>query len=425
MKKLLAILLFLCMITPAVAAETKISFEVDKLVFMSGEKAFVKVLASDTAEADRVITITDNHKNTHEVVIPAGQNYGELDVSYELSAKGLSTTYTIAKSENYTRSKYTCQVTARAATMYTFYNEVYQTFTGRELAFKLYIAHPERLPDGAKIELRDEMGHVLESFTHSQKRTGKSFTFMTDDSWIPGKRVSVWVDGREQADDEALLAVGITGGKSIYGVRREDNKIAYTMDCGSSADNVPYILDLLDEFDLKITFFVTGQFAKNNRELVTEMAARGHEIGNHSWSHPSFYMLKGDEMLSQLKRTNDLIEELTGQHNFLFRPPKGDCNGQIRAVVNAAGYEVIRWTHEAYDSRKEASRETSFKHTTKDMVGGSIILSHVDADCTVAALPDILSFYRDNGFEVVKVSELLHTGKTATDENGLQYQVSP
>jgi len=150
------------------------------------------------------------------------------------------------------------------------------------------------VPADTKIELRDELGNVLKSFTHSQKRTGQSFTFTTDDSWIPGKRVSVWVEGREQADDEALLAVGITGGKSIYGVRREDNKIAYTMDCGSSADNVPYILDLLDEFDLKITFFVTGQFAKNNRELVSEMAARGHEIGNHSWSHPSFYDLKGD-----------------------------------------------------------------------------------------------------------------------------------
>ena len=278
---------------------------------------------------------------------------------------------------------------------------------------------------GTKIELRDENGTVLETIEHNQKRTGYSFSWMTDDSWRPGKWVSLWVDGREVPDARALLAVGVTGSKSIYGVKRDDNKLAFTMDCGAGSDNLPYILDVLDEFGLKITFFVTGQFAKNNPDYIKEMAARGHEIGNHSWSHPSFYELTGEEMLSQLNRTSDLVEELTGQRPNLFRPPEGNCNSKIRAIVNAAGYEVIRWTHESYDARKEASEKNSLKYSTKDVTGGSIILTHIDADCTAAVLKDIFTWYRDNGFEVVKVSELLHTGETATDENGLQYQVQP
>ena len=424
MKKLLAIILLLCMLTPSVTAEApKVSFEVEKLTFMSGETASVKVLISDVAETDRTVKITDNRKNTYEVVIPAGQSYGELDVSFELSASGRSTTYTIAKSEEYTRGKFTCAVTARAATMYSFANGVYQTYVGRDMAIKVRIANPERLVAGTKIELRDEFGTVLETIEHNQKRTGYSFSWTTDDSWRPGKWVSLWVEGREQPDATALLAVGLTGSKSIYGVKRDDKKISFTMDCGSGSDNLLYILDVLDEFGLKITFFVTGQFAKNNPELVKEMAARGHEIGNHSWSHPSFYDLTGEEMLSQLDRTSDLLEELTGQRPNLFRPPEGNCNGKIRAIVNAAGYEVIRWTHESYDARKEASEANSLKYSTKDVTGGSIILTHIDADCTAAVLRDIFTWYRDNGFEVVKVSELLHTGETLTDENGLQYQV--
>ncbi|MBQ4551948.1 MAG: polysaccharide deacetylase family protein [Clostridia bacterium] len=426
MKKLIAVVLLLCLLTPSVMAEgTKISFEVEKFTFMSGEKASVKVLASDVADHDRTIKITDNRKNTYEVVIPAGQNAGELDVSFELSASGRSTTYTIAKSDEYTRSKYTCAVTARAATVYSFANGVYQTYVGREMAIKVRIANPERMEAGTKIELRDEDGTVLETIEHNQKRTGYSFSWMTDDSWRPGKWVSLWVDGREVPDARALLAVGVTGSKSIYGVKRDDNKLAFTMDCGAGSDNLPYILDVLDEFGLKITFFVTGQFAKNNPDYIKEMAARGHEIGNHSWSHPSFYELTGEEMLSQLNRTSDLVEELTGQRPNLFRPPEGNCNSKIRAIVNAAGYEVIRWTHESYDARKEASEKNSLKYSTKDVTGGSIILTHIDADCTAAVLKDIFTWYRDNGFEVVKVSELLHTGETATDENGLQYQVQP
>lgn len=427
MKKLISVLLILCLMLPgAVADEIKVAFEVEKLVFRSGETASLKVVANAASDHDLKVKITDNRKNTYEVVIPAGQTEAELDVSYELSASGRSTTYTIAKSDAYARgSKYNCAVTARAATVYTFYTGVYQTYVGREMAIKIGIANPERLEAGTIVELRDSEGNVLKTIEHNQKRTSYSISWTTDDSWRPGKTVSVWVAGREKADDEALLAVGITTSKSIYGVKRDDKKMSFTMDCGSGSDNLPYILDVLDEYNLKITFFVTGQFAKNNPDLVKEMAARGHEIGNHSWSHPSFYDLTGEEMLSQLDRTSDLVEELTGQRPTLFRPPEGNCNGKIRAIVNAAGYEVIRWTHESYDARKEASEKNSFKYSTKDITGGSIVLTHIDADCTVAVLKDIFTWYRDNGFEVVKVSELLHTGETATDENGLQYPVNP
>ena len=428
MKKMLCALLMGLLVlwaSHALAAGGEIRFEVDKLTFQSGETAYVNVLAGEASDSDRTVVITDNRKNTYEVVIPAGETSAALDVSYELSASGRSTNYTIAKSDAYVRKNYTCAVTARGATVYSFGTGVYQTYVGRDMSIKVRIANPDRLPKGTVVELRDSEGNVLETISHNPGRTAYNFTWKTDDSWRPGKTVSLWVNGREQADSEALLAVGISGSKSIYGVKREDKKLSFTMDCGSGSDNLPYILDVLDEFGLKITFFVTGQFANNNQDMVKEIAARGHEIGNHSWSHPSYYDLSGEEMLSQLNRTSDLVEALTGQRTTLFRPPEGNCNSKIRAIVNAAGYEVIRWTHESYDARKEASQANSLKYSTKDVKGGSIILTHIDADCTVAVLRDIFTWYQENGFEVVKVSELLHQGETAVDENGLQYPVNP
>lgn len=409
----------------ALGEEINVSFETAALTYDSGSETALAFVASAAPESDLLLTVTDNRKNTYTVVLPAGQTRTEMPVASAASANGSKTVYTLQKGEGYARkAPYECAVTARAATVYSFANAVYQTYEGRDLTFKIRVANPDRLAADTQVTVRDEDGNVLETISHNPRRTGAySFTYKADGSWRPGKTLSVWVDGREQADSSALMAVGVTGTKSIYGVRRDDNRISFTMDCGSGADNLPYILDTLDQFGLKITFFVTGKFAEKNPDMVREMAARGHEIGNHSWSHPSFYELTPEEMLSQLSRTSDLVEELTGKPTVLFRPPEGNCNSKIRAIVNAAGYEVIRWTHESYDARKEASQERSLKFSTKDMKGGSIILTHIDADCTVAVLPQILQWYQDNGFEVVPVGQLIYHGNTATDENGLQYLI--
>ena len=228
---------------------------------------------------------------------------------------------------------------------------------------------------------------------------------------------------RDSADDTALTAIGVTGVKAIWGVNRNDSKIAFTMDCGSHNRYVPRILDVLDQYNVKITFFVTGKFAAANPDLVREMSARGHEIGNHSWNHPNFDDLNKEEIYSEVTRTSDLLEAITGKPVTLFRPPYGHLSGQARSIVNALGMQAIRWTHESMDARKEASEANSLKYATKDMQGGSIILTHTSAGCTLAVLDQILQFYQDNGFEVVPVSQLLLEGNTAVDENGIQYSI--
>ena len=430
MKRLLSVLLLITLIlslAPAVWADAAISlsFASDRLSYNSGESTELIVRAKQAPESDLTIRITDNKKNAYELVLPAGQTEVSMTVSSPLSGTGTTTTFTIERSENYSRkSPYQCSVSAKGACMYSFGAQLYQQFTGRDLKFTVKVANPTRLEKGTVITIRDDTnGTVMQTFEHNPNKTQYSFTYKVDESWMPGRNISVWVDGRETADAKTILAVGISGAKTICGVRRDDNKISFTMDAGSGGDNIPTILDILDKHGIKITFFVTGKFASSYPQYVKMMAERGHELGNHSWSHPSFYDLSVDKMLSEVNRTRDLIYELTGKTTVLFRPPKGHCNSKIRSILNGAGYEVIRWTHESYDSRDGATKEKSLKFSTKDITGGSIILTHVNADWTVAVLDQILTWYEDNGFEVVPVSELLYEGNTSTDENGLQYLV--
>lgn len=407
----------------ALGAQTRdIRFESAAVQYPSGEGAQIALLLSAPFESDHTVYVRDNRGGEHAVTFPAGETRAVIEESCALTASGRKTVYTLQRADLYARkSPYECTVTARAACMYAFSSDVYQGYVGNELKLSLRVTNGARLPAGTLVQVRDKAGAVLHEISHNPNRQSHSLSFFTNEAWRPGRELFVFVGERAQADSAALCAVGALGTKSIYGVRRDDNKISFTMDCGSGADNLPVILDILDAFDIKITFFVTGQFAQKNPDMVRLIAARGHEIGNHSWSHPSFYKLSNTEILSQLSRTNDLVVELAGVRPTLFRPPLGDCNSKIRAVVNAAGYEVIRWTHETYDSRPSASRANSLKYATKDVTGGSIILSHIDADCTVAVMEDIFTWYRENGFAVVPVSELLLAGDTGVDENGLQY----
>lgn len=430
MKRLTAALLILALalglFPAALADDPRVSFSAERYTYMTGESVEIVVNASFAPESDLSVSVQDDKKNVFTVVIPAGQTQGSFTLSSPLSASGNTANLLILRSESYNRATpYEATVTARAAAMYSFSENAYITYVGRDLTFKVRVANADRLADGTAITLRDGEGSILESFPHSQGRTSYTFTYATDESWRPGKTLSVWVEGRAQADASALMAVGITGSKSIYGVKRDDNKIAFTMDAGSAGGNVPQILDILDKYNVKITFFMTGQFAEKYPEYVKMISERGHELGNHSWSHPDFTTLTNDQILSQVNRTRDLIYELTGQTTVLFRPPEGGMNTQVRTLLNAAGYEVIRWTHESYDSREGHSPEKSLKYATKDIVGGSIILTHVNATWTVSVLEDILQYYQDNGWEVVKVSELLWDGETAVDDDGLQYRISP
>ncbi|MBQ8555515.1 MAG: polysaccharide deacetylase family protein [Clostridia bacterium] len=224
--------------------------------------------------------------------------------------------------------------------------------------------------------------------------------------------------GPLQADATTVLAVKKV--LPIYSVEREDKVISVTFDASWGGDKTMAILDLLDQYNAKATFFLVGIWVDKYPELVQEIAARGHEIGNHSDSHAHMTQISESKMRQELDGCSDKIETLTGVRPTLFRPPYGDYNNKVVTVSRDEGYEVVQWSIDSLDW-KNRGVDDLIKRATTNVQAGDIILFHNDSDYIVDALPAILQFYQEQGFTMIPARDILLTGNTTIDVQGKQH----
>lgn len=205
----------------------------------------------------------------------------------------------------------------------------------------------------------------------------------------------------------------------IYAVDRDDNKIAISFDAAWGGDKTEKILDILDEFGVKTTFFMVDIWTQRFPGLVKEIAARGHEIGNHSTTHPKMSTLSREQIRQELDTMADNAQALTGVRPTLFRPPYGDYSNDVVLVARDAGYVPIQWSVDSLDWKNKGVQPL-IDRATKNVKSGDIVLFHNDSKYILDALPTILKSYRQQGFTVVPISELLLTGETTLDAQGIQ-----
>ncbi len=183
--------------------------------------------------------------------------------------------------------------------------------------------------------------------------------------------------------------------------------IAMTFDDGPSKENTPRLLEMLKKRGIKATFFLLGECVAQNPEIAKRIVAEGHEIANHSWSHPSLSKLGEEGITSQLQRTHDLIEQTTGVSMTLMRPPYGALTTNQRAWVNKKwGYKIILWDVDPLDWKVRNAAHVE-SEIVKQTVAGSIVLSHDIHKTTVDAMPETLDALAAKGFKFVTVTELL------------------
>ena len=206
----------------------------------------------------------------------------------------------------------------------------------------------------------------------------------------------------------------------VYGVGREDNQIALTIDAAWDADKTPFILDTLDKYGVKATFFLCGIWVKQYPDFVKEIARRGHEIGNHSLTHPHMGRMDAIAIQKELSDLDDMLEELTGKRSTLFRPPFGEYNDTVIQAAHEAGYEVIQWSRDTVDWKQDRSAQTILDGVLKKLQSGDIILCHNNGYKIETYLPVLLETAQQKGFAFVTVSELLLSGETSIDNNGIQ-----
>lgn len=186
-------------------------------------------------------------------------------------------------------------------------------------------------------------------------------------------------------------------------------KIALTFDAGASADPTPTVLDALNSAGLKTTFFLTGKWCEQNPGLVRRIRDEGHEIGNHTYSHPDLRKLSDDQIREQLEKTDDLVTRITGKGcDPFFRPPFGGRDNRVLNVVAEAGYTSVYWSIDSWDAFKKGITGEEIEKRVLDRVqGGDIVLMHCGSMPTANVLPSLIKELKSRGYEVVKVSELI------------------
>lgn len=208
----------------------------------------------------------------------------------------------------------------------------------------------------------------------------------------------------------------------IYSVDRIDKKIALTIDCAWGDEHTKAILDILDKYNIKATFFLVGFWVDEYPHQVEEIYKRGHEIGNHSTTHPNMSTLSKNEMINELKITNDKIKEIIGEDSLVFRPPFGDYNDLLIQTVRELNYFPIQWDVDSLDW-KELGVEPVIDTVIKKATKGSIILFHNNAKYIEEYLPVIIETLQDKGYEMVSVSELIYKDNYSIDNSGKQIKI--
>ena len=221
------------------------------------------------------------------------------------------------------------------------------------------------------------------------------------------------------AEYELSVSPGLSRELPVYSVLREDKKIALTVDAAWEDDKTEFILETLKKYNAKATFFLCGVWVDAYPEHVRQIAAAGHEIGNHSLTHPHMNSISARAVQKEIRELDDEIEALTGKRCSLFRAPFGEYNDTVIQAVRSLGYEPIQWNIDTIDWKEERSSQTILDTVLPKLSPGCIILCHNNGYQIKEYLPTLLETAISQGYELVTVSELLLEGETAIDNNGV------
>nr|WP_239559131.1 polysaccharide deacetylase family sporulation protein PdaB [Sporohalobacter salinus] len=193
----------------------------------------------------------------------------------------------------------------------------------------------------------------------------------------------------------------------IYKVDTSQKKIAITLDGMWGAEYTEDILKVLREHDIKITFFFGGNWLEEYPEMAKKIAEDGHEIGNHTYSHPHLNSLSRSEIKKELTKNQEQIENLVGKQPKVFRPPFGEYSNKVINVAKKLNFKTIQWSIDSLDW-KDPGVDSIVNRVLNKVGPGDIILMHNNATVIVEALEILVPKLKKQGYEIVKVSELTY-----------------
>ena len=203
---------------------------------------------------------------------------------------------------------------------------------------------------------------------------------------------------------------------TLYHVVTSDKVVALTFDDGPSLEWTPKILDVLNKYNVKATFFMIGEHVLKYPEVARRVALEGHEIGNHTFDHHVLIYYKPEELVEELKKAERAIQETTNQKTILFRPPKAWVTPTEKIIINKLGYKTILWS---LNSKDWVNFDDKYivRYLVHHIKPGDIILFHDSGGVfnteggsrkeTVKAITRLIEKLKERGYRFVTVSELL------------------
>lgn len=183
--------------------------------------------------------------------------------------------------------------------------------------------------------------------------------------------------------------------------------IALTFDDGPSAERTPRLLDLLKEHNLKAAFFCIGKNIAGNEALLQRIVEEGHIVGNHSFTHNTWFdLFPAGKMAAELQETDRRIESVAGKRPALFRPPYGVINPNVRGAVRQTGHQVIGWNVRSYDTMISDNQKLMTR-LLRLIKPGAVVLLHDHGKKTLEVLPGFIRAARKHGYSFERLDHLL------------------
>ena len=212
---------------------------------------------------------------------------------------------------------------------------------------------------------------------------------------------------------QTMAPTGQWYGRTFTGLERGSKKLCLTYDDGPNDPHTLNLLEVLAKHGVRATFFTIGRFVRERPEIARAVAAAGHVIGNHTYTHPLLIFKSAAETRSELLDCRQALTDVVGEHSKLFRPPFGGRRPATLRVAHELGLETVMWNVTGYDWNASPAAEIERK-VTGQVRGGDVILLHdgghkamgADRSQTVIATDNLIRRYKDQGFEFVTIPEM-------------------
>jgi probable sporulation protein (polysaccharide deacetylase family) len=191
----------------------------------------------------------------------------------------------------------------------------------------------------------------------------------------------------------------------VYKGEANEKEIAFACNVVWGNEYLPQILQILKDNNIKITFFIGGDWATKYPEELKTIYQAGHELGNHGENHKKQTQLNIEQNKREILKAEESIKNVTGVKTVLFAPPYGDINKTVVDTAEGLGYKVIMWSIDTIDWNTKDYSEI-IKRVEKKQHNGGIILMH-PTEVTVKALPELIKSLEDMGYEISGVSDVL------------------